>query len=314
MVALRLALLLLALANLPAHAQSPADPSPALRDGPHHAVINGVRLWYRVAGTPSADVPPVIFLHGGPGQGSVAFAELAGPALERTLRMVYLDQRGSGRSERPWTGDYTMATLVEDIEGVRRHLGGSRIVLVGHSFGGTLALEYAAAYPERVAGLVFVAGLWDAPRQGGYRCERMLALHPEEEDDGGACEWFWRLPADRREAAQAALMFPDDAVRVRQDSVEAASGLRNTGELSSALFRAGLPQYRFTAQDRLAMPVLVISGRHDGAAVSRGLRELAELLPAASFIEYEGSGHFVYLDEPERFARDVTAFVAATSD
>src|SRR2546422_1269440 len=136
-----------------------------LRDGPHQVVVNNVRLWYRVAGRPAAGVPPVVFLHGGPGQGSYHFAALVGPYLERSLRMVYFDQRGSGNSERPWTGEYSMATLVEDIEGLRRELGVPQIALIGHSFGGTLALEYAAAYPTRVARLVIVAGGWGLPGQ-----------------------------------------------------------------------------------------------------------------------------------------------------
>src|SRR6266568_3652802 len=88
-----------------AHPTTSANPTPAsnsltpgLRDGPHNVVINGVRLWYRVAGASAAGVPPVVFLHGGPGQGSYHFAALAGPYLERSLRLVYFDQRGSGRS------------------------------------------------------------------------------------------------------------------------------------------------------------------------------------------------------------------------
>src|SRR2546428_5925965 len=129
-----------------------------LRDGPHQVVVNNVRLWYRVAGRLAPGVPPVVFLHGGPGQGSYHFAALVGPSLEHSLRMVYFDQRGSGNSERPWTGEYSMATLVEDIEGLRRELGVPQIALIGHSFGGTLALEYAATYPAHVARVVIVAG------------------------------------------------------------------------------------------------------------------------------------------------------------
>jgi pimeloyl-ACP methyl ester carboxylesterase len=55
--------------------------------------------------------------------------------------------------------------------------------------------------------------------------------------------------------------------------------------------------------------VLVIAGRHDGTARPEGLRELADRLPAATYIVYDDSGHFVYLDEPERFARDVAEFL-----
>jgi proline iminopeptidase len=322
-----------ALAAPSAGAQQPGPPLPqcpaaagaGLAPGAHDAVIRGVRIWYCVAGGDRSGAPPVVFLHGGPGQGSHHFAALVGPRMERSLRMVYLDQRGSGRSERPFTGEYTLDALVEDLEGLRRVLGVPRISLVGHSFGGTLALEYAGRYPEHVHRIVFAAGLWNTPAQNRLRCESLNRRHPglgarvlgdsaaAEAARRGDCEWFWQLPEAEREPINAALMFPDSAVRIRLDSVVAASGLRNTGELSSGLFRSGLMEYRFAAAQRLTMPVLVISGRSDGAAVSEGLRELTRLLPNATFREFESSGHFVYLDEPERFAREVSAFLSSAT-
>jgi proline iminopeptidase len=307
--------LIAALLAIPARAQSAAS---AMATGEHDVVVNGVRLWYRVAGPEGA--PPVVFLHGGPGQGSVHFAALEGPRMERSLRMVYLDQRGSGRSERPWNRAYSMQLLVEDLEAVRRLLGVQKIGVIGHSFGGALALEYAAKYPEHVSALMFVDGLWNAPAQTRLRCERTVAMFPAVArqalgDSMGAkdpdCDWFWKLPNEQREAMNNALMFPDPTVRVRLDSVQAASGERNTGELGNALFRDGLLQYRFTAMRRLTMPVLVIAGRHDAAVSGVGLQELVRQLPDARFVEYPNSGHFAYLDEPDRFARDAAAFFAA---
>src|SRR6266576_1581559 len=149
-----------------------------LRDGPHQVVINNVRLWYRVAGRPAPGVPPVVFLHGGPGQGSYHFAALVGIPLEHSLRMVYFDQRGSGNSERPWTAEYSMATLVEDIEGLRRELGVPQIALIGHSFGGAVALEYAATFSDRVSRLVIMSGMRSMSVLGHYHCERIWAVYP----------------------------------------------------------------------------------------------------------------------------------------
>ena len=98
-----------------------ASSSDPLSTGVHNEVINGVRLWYRVAGP--AKSTPVVFLHGGPGQGSQTFARFAGSALERTNRMVYLDQRGSGRSEKHWKKEYSLALMVDDLEQLRRKWG-----------------------------------------------------------------------------------------------------------------------------------------------------------------------------------------------
>lgn len=103
-----------------------------------------VRLRYRVAGEGAPGAAPVVFLHGGPGAGSYDVATVPGPGLERGLRMVYLDPRGAGRSERPWSGEDLIAALVEDVERLRVHLGVERISRVGHSFGGLLLLGTAA--------------------------------------------------------------------------------------------------------------------------------------------------------------------------
>jgi proline iminopeptidase len=243
--------------------------------------------------------------------------------MERELRVVYFDQRGSGYSERPASGDYALATLVEDVEALRRTLGVPKIALMGHSFGGFLALEYAAKYPQHVSHLVFVSGLWDMDLQCRLRGRRLAELRPDAyarvaRDTVGPdgkprshCGLeFSAFRGAEREAYQTTLMFPDPAVRARIDSVNAAKGVRNTGEMSRALFSGG-QAYQFRAYDRLTMPVLVVAGRHDGATQPASLRELAGHLPNARYVEYERSGHFVYVDEADRFAREVAAFVLA---
>jgi proline iminopeptidase len=296
--------------------------APGLRSGPHEVMLNGARHYYRVAGPATAGVPPVVFLHGGPGQGSAHFDALAGPFMERELRMVYFDQRGSGHSERPASNDYALTTLVEDVEALRQTLGVPKIALLGHSFGGLLALEYAATYPQNVSHLVFVSGVWDFGLQCRLRAQRFAELRPEAyarvrgdtlAPDGARrsdCDLEFRgLRGEERERYNLEIMFPDPAINARMDSVNAARGVRNTGELSRALFQGGLLRHRVTGLDRITMPALVIAGRFDGAARPEGLRELARQLPNARFVEYERSGHFVYLDEPDRFAREVSAFV-----
>jgi predicted alpha/beta-fold hydrolase len=158
-----------AVAALPAAADAAA---PADQVGEHRYDVGGVRLWYRVAGQRTG--APVIVLHGGPGEGSQTFARFAGPALEARLRMVYLDQRGSGRSDRPKQARYySMKLLVDDIEALRRKLGAPRIDLIGHSFGTILALEYGARYPEHVAHIVLAGAVPDLPRIIDIQCARL---------------------------------------------------------------------------------------------------------------------------------------------
>lgn len=298
-----------------------ADSLPAgLREGAHEVVVNGVRLWYRVAGTAPADAPPVIFLHGGPGQGSQSFAALAGPYLEPHLRMVYFDQRGSGRSERPWTGKYALETLVEDVEGLRHALGVPRIGIIAQSFGGVLGLEYAARYPRRVSRMIVAAGLSDTPGSIQAQCERLAEVHPgvharvmdeARRNRSEVCNIFQALPDSLRGDFFQANMYPVASTRERVERADTAGGLRNTGELGGYLFSHGLMEWRFAAHDRLTMPVLVIAGERDYQIGLRPQRELAERLPDAKLLVYEGAGHFMYVDQPERFARDVAAFFNA---
>ena len=302
-----------------------ADTAPALATGEHQVVVNGVRLWYRVAGTSASSTPPVLFLHGGPGYNSYSFAQLEGPLLEKKLRMIYLDQRGSGRSERPWTRDYKMQTLVEDIEQLRQMLGVHKLSIVGHSFGGTLALEYAAAHPEHVAKLVLVDILYDAQVQCRYRAQGLKELRPEAYarvakdtvDSAGVmrsfCELEFRgLRGAERESFSNEMMFPDSMRRKAQERVDSASGLRNTGELSNALFSAGLLNYQFKAFDRLTMPVLVVVGGKDRAVGGPPMAELARRLPNARLLTLPRGGHFAYLEEPEAFAEHVGQFLAGS--
>lgn len=320
---------ILAAALLPAacHAARPssapdagfaADSVPAgLQPGAHEVVVNGVRLWYRVAGSAPEDAPPVVFLHGGPGQGSQGFAALAGPHLEPHLRMVYLDQRGSGRSERPWTGEYALETLVEDVEGLRRALGVPRIGIIAQSFGGVLGLEYAARYPHHVSRMVIAAGLSDTQGSIRAQCERLAQVHPDvharvmdeaRRNGSGVCNIFQALPDSLRGAFFQANMYPVASTRDRVEHADTAGGLRNTGELGGYLFSHGLMEWRFTGHDRLAMPVLVVAGERDYQIGLQPQRELAERLPNARLLVYEGAGHFMYVDQPDRFARDMAAF------
>jgi proline iminopeptidase len=305
---LRLILCLFAAAlAVPAAAENRA----ALSPGAHDHVINGVRLWYRVAGRPSGT--PVVFLHGGPGQGSQTFAKFAGPPLERSQRMIYLDQRGSGRSEKHWAKEYSLALMVNDLEKLRRHWGVRKMDLIGHSFGTLLALEYAARYPQHVAHLVLSGAVVDFPAMLDLACVRLEKVDPETYKKA-----LERLPAGSKRrchifaAGRSFIdgnMYPDPAIRNIVDETDKAGGLYNTGEIFGALADHGMLDYRFTGADKLTMPVLAIQGAKDFQAAVEPVRAFAAKVPGARVIEYEGRGHFMFVEDPERFASDVSNFL-----
>ncbi len=305
-----LALALLALPVTAAAAQAGRGAAPLAR-GAHDAIVNGVRLWYRVAGKPRGI--PVVFLHGGPGQGSQTFARFAGPHLERSQRMVYLDQRGSGRSEKHWAKEYSVALMVDDLERLRRLWRVDRIALIGHSFGTLLALEYAARYPQHVSHLVLSGTVVDFPAMLDLACVRLEKVDPKAYAEAVA-----RLPAgsERRCHIFAAgrdfingNMYPDPATMKLVDDTDKSDGMYNTGEIFGALSKQGLLDYRFDRPQRLTMPVLAIAGGSDFQAAVEPVRSFVAKVPGARLIEYEGRGHFMFVEDPQRFARDVAAFL-----
>lgn len=307
----------------------------ALSMGEHQTVLNGVKLWYKVAGREQTGQAPVVFLHGGPGYNSYSFEKTIGSELEDHMKMIYLDERGSGRSERPADRDYAMPTLVADVEALREKLGVPQLTLMGHSFGGTIALEYAAHYPQHVQKLIILDAAADMPQTFALWRNEIKDRYPGEWKktlDGPLGEKL-RLAESQHDtcavskaefAAEMATLrsvdgrtfhnwqqFVDQRYQREQSSLDKASGLRNTGEFNNTYFGpdSQFACYRFTAFQKLTMPVLVIVGKYDGAIGKQQMLDLADHLPNARFDEFDRSAHFVYAEQPKKFVHDVTAFL-----
>ena len=307
-----------------------------LESGTHDVELNGVQLWYKVAGRQQRGQAPVLFLHGGPGYNSYSFEKTIGKQLEAHMQIVYLDERGSGRSERPASHDYGMSALVADVEALRAHLDAPQLTLMEHSFGGTIALEYAARYPEHVQKLVILDGAADLPET--------FALWRKEISQRSPAAWKSALETDtgrklrnaEGQSSECAIakaefatemialqhvggqgfhnwqQFHEQRFQTEQKALDDASGLHNTGEFETAYFGPTtlFPCYRFTAYKRLTMPALVMVGKYDGAIGEEQMKELANRLPDARFDEFDRSAHFVYAEQAQKFVRDVVTFLA----
>lgn len=114
------------------------------------AADDGCKLWTSDSGSGN----PLVMCHGGPGLWDT-FAGIA-PAVAGSTRVLRWDQRGCGRSGRQ--GPYTVDRSIADIEAIRSHYDLGKVAVFGHSWGATLALLYALAYPEVVRCLVYVSG------------------------------------------------------------------------------------------------------------------------------------------------------------
>lgn len=118
---------------------------------------DGLELHFELSG----EGLPCLYLHGGPGYWSKSFQHFSGVFLEKNLHMVYLDQRGCGRSEHSPTQDYSLNRLLDDIEELRVFLGIQEWFVMGHSFGGILAVNYAHSFSDRTHGLILSNGTLD---------------------------------------------------------------------------------------------------------------------------------------------------------
>jgi len=252
---------------------------------------------------------PVILVHGGPGDSSRSFKDAFG-FLAADRRVLYYDQRGSGWSERSTDpGTLTMEALVADIESLRRDvLGAEKIILIGHSFGGALAQRYALANPERVEKLVLLGSL--------------------RVNNGQKSRLFWRYlgpalyatalgfpPAKVADADAWMTEYADTETPGRMGDPAMAAQLRDVGQVSFVAWRelsASLAgkDYREELR-RLDVRTLFMYGAHDQVYTGQPVaQELAGLMPRFSSLGFEKSGHWVYLEEPDRFAAALRKFIA----
>lgn len=111
---------------------------------------DSVKLFINIKGSGT----PCLFIHGGPGQGSYYWEKFAGDICENNFKMIYLDQRGSGRSTSPENNNYSLDRMIQDFEEVRKSLGINDWLIMGHSFGGILQTTYAQNNPTKIKGIL----------------------------------------------------------------------------------------------------------------------------------------------------------------
>lgn len=296
-----------------------ARPAPLL-DGEYQVDIHNVTHWYRIAGAEHRTVPLVI-VHGGPGGNTYSFERTAGPALEQFTTVIYYDQRGSGRSAPPADSTaYSISILVADLESLRVHLGVPRIDLLGFSFGGELALEYALAHPGRVEHLVLEApttGDWDRLQQtqlDGFRAvsagavgEEVRRIMASTAPLSTRWDQVWSV-VDERTVDR--LLFHDaEAARINR-KLWRESGLRNTGQMLRALLTQ--PSAPVSLLDRARTnraPILVLVGLYDRNVGVDAVRDLADIIPGARLVVFDRSAHFPDAEEPDRYAAVVRCFL-----
>jgi proline iminopeptidase len=243
--------------------------------------VNGVDLAYTDAGFGL----PLICLHGGMG---IDGASLRVPGIldlvTQGVRVIVPDQRGHGDSGRSDPGLYTHDSWTRDLASFADAIRLSRFALLGHSYGGFLALEYALRWPDTLTHLVLVG-----TSAGPVRSSLTPVASDEELAARFASAWpLFFAGADKHWDLFAALRFDRDAY--------------------NAAFTRELPHYDARAgAASIHVPALLIVGSSDHYRAD--MEWLAAAMPAATLHVIEGAGHLPFVERRDEFVAAVASFL-----
>ncbi|MEO5878376.1 MAG: alpha/beta fold hydrolase [Streptosporangiaceae bacterium] len=255
---------------------------------------------------------PVLFaLHGGPGGDHGGFKP-ALSALTDRAQIIYLDNRGCGRSARGARDTYTLDNNVEDLEAMRRHLGLDKIGLLGASYGGMVALSYAARYPRNLSHLILVATT--PSRRFLPRAQEILAERGTPEQQAAAEPlWSGTFESEEQLREYFEVLGPLYARTYDLEKSRKRPRIHNPEVLNEG-FAGFLRSYDVTDDlHRITAPTLVIGARHDWICAPEFSVEIAHGIPGADLRIFEHSGHSVFSDEPDAFTDVVRGFLTYTT-
>ena len=293
-------------------------PSPF--DQLHLPVGDGHALYVAQYGQPEG--PAAVVLHGGPGSGTQP-SVLEWFDLSRQ-RVVLFDQRGAGRSTPIGdTAHNNTQLLVADIERIRTHLDIDRWMMVGGSWGATLALTYAGAHAERLSALVLRGSFLASEREMQWFFQSLRAMVPtgwggmtngwSDEQKNHVLETLSRqlLHGSDTEARDAAMRwgaYEDSVMQAMSGKLASAATVPAPGPAPQASERQ-LAKYRlqahylsqgcFTSEQTLLniaselrhLPVAIIHGTHDLVCPPENALKLAAAIPDAQLNWVSRGGH-----------------------
>ena len=257
-------------------------------------VVNGFKMHYEERGQGE----PVLLLHGFSLDGRTW--EPQSP-LAKKYRLIIPDSRYHGRSEAPAASVGGSAEAAADMVALLDQLEIGRAHVVGHSMGGTFALELALRYPDRVRSLILVApGVEGAPTppEAMARFMEGLKRYQTEGIAGWRASWLSdplfaqanAKPELRRQVAAMVEAFQFEALmKVRLPPTAKPTHLERL--------------------DQVKAPTLVVVGTEDQPHVRSASETAAKKIPGAKIITYPATGHMLSMEQPKKFNRDLEAFL-----
>jgi len=272
--------------------------------------IRDVDLFVEVVG----DGPPLLLMHGGPGLDHVSLSPFRKLADQFTV--VFYDHRCNGRSVGPAVTSMTWDNLTADADALRERLGFDRWAVLGHSFGGHVALEYALRYLERISRLVLLDTAGDA-RWSQEHAPEVLAGRGYDPKTVNVARRFYNgriKPKDFPRASMRLVPAYDSRfslLRLGREMVEGGWRMRTRPE--ALVFGGRHLLHGWSVMDRLGeidVPTLVMAGHDDFLFPPESQAQLAAGIPKAELRIIERAGHNPQSERTEETLASVRRFLA----
>jgi proline iminopeptidase len=265
------------------------------------AQVNGTDLFYTTVGHGI----PCLVMHGGLGVDHSQFREWLDP-LGDVLHLVYYDHRGNGRSGRPPIDTLTHDQLVADADGLRAHLGFEQIAVLGHSYGGCLALLYALRFPQHVSHLVLVGttAAWDYFDELAADLQQRAVSHEVQAA-------LLDLPATNEEMARNQLAIAP--VAFHHANVQLAPrvlGKTLWNAAANVRSRQLAGSYNVVARlGEISAPTLILTGCEDFFCPPSQAERMRRGIAGAEAVIFERSGHYPFAEESAAFQGTIRAWL-----
>jgi len=285
---------------------------------------NGVMIYYEAFGQGT----PLVIVHGGPGASHDYFLPYLTP-LARHHRLVFIDERGSGRSSKlDNPSGYTVEAMADDLEAVRRELALGRIALLGHSYGGVLAQAYALKYQQNLSSLILCSTFFSTTKMNQVFQKELAAMPADVRERIQKLEAAGlfghgrdyeknRYPEAYMIAAWGEGYFP----YLYQRHPDANYDPVDDGKMSWDLYRemwgsdgefvidGNLKSVEYAEKlPSLRVRTLVTAGDHDECDPGQA-KELSGLIHGAKLVIFPRSGHMTFVDQPDLFLGAIDDFL-----
>lgn len=302
-------------------AQTAAPQASSIHPSGNYATVNEAKLWYESEGSG----PPLLLIAGGPGLPH-SYLHPHFSQLANSYRVIYFDAFGTGKSDRARDPhEYTFARDVENVEGLRKALGLGKINLLGHSYVGMVAQAFALRFPDSVEKLILVDTSWGPEMSLAHEENRRNELRNQfpdvwekkmkaHEQGFSTCSKEWLAAAKVPPEFESSLLFFNPTLMQKlaetgepgNHDVNCAiagdnAGFVIGGDMAEVDFRTQLKDIR--------MPMLIVAGRFDRILFPLYQEQFKTYAPKAQFVMFEKSGHFPFIEEPERFTEIVRGFL-----